>query len=326
MEISVAKYEALTKDLQSIWDKTKSANAKRKEAAIRELFGTVSTDRRNHTHQLLDNQGQVDLIGDGEEYPETSMGEGFQKTFTMIKIGEAVVVTEEIIEDDLYNKIYSQVKNITNVIYSSMYNYMAGFLNNAWSTSFTATFFKKKPTIDSSAPDGQPLISASHSVKSVNGYTASNAMTTPTGGNNPELNFENLEYNYFKGLEFLDSDGGLAPKDFIKLVVWPSQAGLAERLIYSDKVIGGNDNDINTMKNRLKILVIPQLQGKKWFLSTEDVTESLKLFMRVNPTMIAPLSPKGDDKTGNLRWRFRARFQAGLGDPLYIFGSKGDNS
>lgn len=84
MTIKVSDFESLTGHLDSIFNEIKTLSQTQE---IRKVFGTENMDRRTHEHLVLNPQGSIAEVGDGEEYPESDLTEGDSIIYTARKFG-----------------------------------------------------------------------------------------------------------------------------------------------------------------------------------------------------------------------------------------------
>ena len=266
-----------------------------------EIFDTESSDRAFEEEVMLSGFGNAAVKPEGQGIQFDDAQETFTARYTNETIALAFAITEEAIEDNLYDRLASRY---TKALARSMANTKqvkgAGVLNNGFLAAFAGG-------------DGQPLFSNAHPTLSGN---FSNMLTTAA-----DLNETSLEQSLIDIAAMTDERGLLIAARGMKLVIPSALQFTADRLMKSEGRIGTADNDINALKN---MGMIPQgytvnhflTNARRWFIKT-DVPNGLKHFNRspIKTTM------EGDFDTGNVRYKARERYVFGFSDPRGAFGS-----
>jgi len=266
-----------------------------------EIFDTESSDRAFEEEVMLSGFANAAVKPEGQGVQFDDAQETFTARYTNETIALAFAITEEAIEDNLYDRLASRY---TKALARSMANTKqvkaAAVLNNA----FTAAF---------AGGDGVELCSTVHPTMA---GTFSNELTTPS-----DLNETSLEQALIDIAAFTDERGLKIAARGMKMIIPSELQFTADRLMKSEGRTGTADNDINAIKN---MGMIPQgyvvnhylTAAKKWFIKT-DVPNGLKHFVRspIKTTM------EGDFDTGNVRYKARERYVFGFSDPRGIFGS-----
>jgi phage major head subunit gpT-like protein len=230
--------------------------------------------------------------------------EAYTSRYTHETIALAFAITEEAIEDNLYDRLASRY---TRALARSMANTKqvkaAAVLNNAFNSSFTGG-------------DGKELIATDHPL--ANGGTFSNELATAA-----DLNETSLEQSLIDIASFVDERGLKIAIQGKKLIIPKELQFTAERLMKTPLRVGTADNDINAIKN---MGMIPEgyrvnhfLTDTDAFFIMTDAPNGLKHFVR-SPIKTAI---EGDFDTGNVRFKARERYVFGFSDPRGIFGSPG---
>mgnify|MGYP003121268589 CR=1 FL=1 len=267
----------------------------------KEIFDTESSDRAFEEEVMLSGFANAAVKPEGQGVQFDDAQETFTARYTNETIALAFAITEEAIEDNLYDRLASRY---TKALARSMANTKqvkaAAVLNNA----FTAAF---------AGGDGVELCSTVHPTMA---GTFSNELTTPS-----DLNETSLEQALIDIAAFTDERGLKIAARGMKMIIPSELQFTADRLMKSEGRTGTADNDINAIKN---MGMIPQgyvvnhylTAAKKWFIKT-DVPNGLKHFVRspIKTTM------EGDFDTGNVRYKARERYVFGFSDPRGIFGS-----
>jgi hypothetical protein len=266
-----------------------------------EIFDTESSDRAFEEEVMLSGFANAAVKPEGQGIQFDDAQETFTARYTNETIALAFAITEEAIEDNLYDRLASRY---TKALARSMANTKqvkgAGVLNNGFLAAFAGG-------------DGQPLFSNAHPTLSGN---FSNMLTTAA-----DLNETSLEQSLIDIAAMTDERGLLIAARGMKLVIPSALQFTADRLMKSEGRTGTADNDINAIKN---MGMIPQgytvnhflTNARRWFIKT-DVPNGLKHFNRspIKTTM------EGDFDTGNVRYKARERYVFGFSDPRGAFGS-----
>jgi len=268
-----------------------------------EIFDTESSDRAFEEEVMLSGFGNAAVKPEGQGVSFDDAQETFTARYTNETIALAFAITEEAIEDNLYDRLASRY---TKALARSMANTKqikgAAVLNNG----FNATY---------AGGDGVALFSTAHPTLA---GTFSNTLATAA-----DLNETSLEQSLIDIAAFTDERGLKIAARGTKLVVPSNLQFTSDRLLNTQGRVGTADNDINAIKN---MGMIPQgytdnhylTDTDAWFIKT-DVPNGLKHFSRtpIKTTM------EGDFDTGNVRYKARERYVFGFSDPRGVFGSPG---
>ena len=266
-----------------------------------EIFDTETSDRAFEEEVMLSGFANAAVKPEGQGVTFDDAQETFTARYTNETIALAFAITEEAIEDNLYDRLASRY---TKALARSMANTKqvkaAAVLNNAFDSHFAGG-------------DGVELCSAVHPTLA---GTFANELATPA-----ELNETSLEQSLIDIAAFTDERGLKIAAQGVKLVIPSALQFTAERLMKSAGRVGTADNDINAIAS---MGMVPQgyvvnhylTSAKKFFIKT-DVPNGLKHFVR------SPIktSMEGDFDTGNVRYKARERYVFGFSDPRGIFGS-----
>ena len=266
-----------------------------------EIFDTENSDRAFEEEVMLAGFANAAVKPEGQGVSFDSAQETFTARYTNETIALAFAITEEAIEDNLYDRLASRY---TKALARSMANTKqvkgAAVLNNGFSSSYAGG-------------DGKELFATDHPTLA---GTFSNELATAA-----DLNETSLEQALIDIAAMTDERGLKIAARGMKLVIPSALQFTAERLLKSKGRTQTADNDINAINN---MGAIPEgyvvnhylTDTSKWFIKT-DVPNGLKHFTR------APLktSMEGDFDTGNVRYKARERYVFGFSDPRGIFGS-----
>jgi len=269
-----------------------------------EIFDTENSDRAFEEEVMLSGFANASVKPEGSGVSYDNAQETYTSRYTHETIALAFAITEEAIEDNLYDRLASRY---TKALARSMANTKqvkaANVLNNAFSSTVQP------------GGDGEALCSASH--PTIAG-TYSNTLATAA-----DLNETSLEQSLIDIAAFTDERGLKIAARGMKLIIPSELQFTADRLMKSANRVGTADNDINAIRN---MGMIPQgyvvnhylTDGDAFFIKT-DVPNGLKMFVR------SPIktSMEGDFDTGNVRYKARERYSFGFSDARGIFGSPG---
>jgi len=269
-----------------------------------EIFDSESSDRAFEEEVILSGFGSAPVKSEGEGVSFDTAQEGYTSRYTHETIAMAFAITEEAIEDNLYDRLAGRY---TRALARSMANTKqvkaANVLNNAFNSSFTGG-------------DGVELCSAVHPL--TNGGTFANELSTAA-----DLSETSIEQSLIDIAAFVDERGLKVALQGAKLIIPKELQFTAERILKTPQRVGTSDNDINAMAS---MGMIPQgyrvnhyLTDTDAFFIMTDAPNGLKQFVR------APIKTamEGDFDTGNVRFKARERYSFGFSDPRGIFGSPG---
>ena len=269
-----------------------------------EIFETESSDRAFEEEVMIVGFGNASVKGEGNAVSYDNATEGFTARYAHETVALAFSLTEEAVEDNLYDRLGSRY---TKALARSMANTKqikaASVLNNAFSGSYTGG-------------DGVALVSNSHPLGG--GGTASNRPTAYA-----DLNETSLEDALINISTLVDDRNLTIALQGRKLIVPPALQFVADRLLQSPGRVGTSDNDINAIKN---MGMVPEgyvvnnylTDTDAWFLKT-DCPDGFKHFER-SPMQT---SLEGDFDTGNMRYKARERYSFGYSNWRAVFASQG---
>ena len=270
----------------------------------KEIYETESSERSFEEETKLSGFSAAPVKNEGSAIAYDNGQEAWTARYTHETIAMGFSITEEAIEDNLYDSLSSRyTKALARAMAYTKQVKAAYVLNNA---------FTGGPTYG----DGQVLCSTAHPL--ISGGTNSNRPATGA-----DLNETSLENAVIQIAGWTDERGLLIAAKPKKLIVPPALQFVATRLLETELRVATADNDINAIKNNGSIPEGYRINHfltdpNAWFLIT-DVPNGLKHFVRT------PLqnSMDGDFDTGNVRYKARERYSFGVSDPLGIFGSPG---
>jgi len=269
-----------------------------------EIFTSEASDRAFEEEVMLSGFGSAPVKQEGANVTFDQATESFTARYTHETIAMAFAITEEAIEDNLYDRLAARY---TRALARSMANTKqvkaANVLNNAFDGNFTGG-------------DGKELCSLLHPL--ANGGVLENTLNTAA-----DLSETSIEQSLIDIAAFVDERGLKIALQGVKLIIPKELQFTAERILKSPQRVGTADNDINAMAS---MGMIPQgyrvnhyLTDIDAFFIMTDAPNGLKQFVR-SPIKTAI---EGDFDTGNVRFKARERYSFGFSDPRGIFGSPG---
>ena len=267
-----------------------------------EIYDTENSDRAFEEEVMLSGFDKAAVKSEGAAVVYDSAQETYTARYQHETIALAFSITEEAVEDNLYDKISTRyTKALARSMAQTKQLKAAAILDGAFTTS--------------TGGDGVALCANNH--PTIAG-TFANELATAA-----DLSETSLEQCVIDIAKFTDERGLKIAAKGQKLIIHPAQQFTAERIMKSANRVGTADNDINALSS---MGMIPQgyvvnnflADGESFFIKT-DVPNGMKHMVR------APIKTamEGDFETGNVRYKARERYSFGFSDPRGIFGSPG---
>ena len=269
-----------------------------------EIFETETSDRAFEEEVMLSGFGNAQTKSEGAGVAFDDANEVYTSRYTMETISLAFALTEEAMEDNLYDQLG---RRYTRALARSMSHTKqikaAAVLNNAFDSNFTGG-------------DGKELCATDHPLGG--GGTFRNEFTVAA-----DLNETSLENALIDISQFVDERNMIVALRGMKLIVPPALQFVADRLLESTLRTGTSDNDINAIKN---MGMLPEGYTINHFLTDTDAfflkTDAPNGFKYFERTPLST-SMEADFDTGNMRYKARERYAFGFSDPRCVFGSPG---
>ena len=269
-----------------------------------EIFDTETSDRAFEEEVMLSGFGSASVKPEGTGVNFDNSRETFTARYSHETVALAFQITEEAVEDNLYDKISTRyTKALARSMAHTKQVKAANVLNNGFDSSFTGG-------------DGVELFSDAHPTTSGN---QRNELATAA-----DLNETSLEQSIIDIHAFLDDRGLKVAAKPRKMIVPSALQFTAERLLASGNRTATADNDINAVRSMGMMpegyTVNNYLTDTDAFFIKTDVPNGMKHFQR------APVatSMEGDFETGNVKYKARERYSFGFSDWRGMFGSPGD--
>ena len=274
----------------------------RYENEAAEIFEQESSDRAFEEEVMLVGFGQAAVKAEGAGVGFDTAQESFTARYTHETIALAFSLTEEAVEDNLYDTLSARyTKSLARSMAYTKQVKGANILNNAFSTA---------------GGDGVSLVNATHPT-ALGGNWSNRAST------DADLNETSLEQAMIDIAGFIDERGLKVAMKARKMIIPVNTQFVADRLLNSTLRVGTADNDINAIKN---MGMLPGgytvnhylVDTDAWFLKT-DCPNGFKHFVRA----ALATGMEGDFDTGNMRYKARERYSFGWSDPRAVYGSQG---
>lgn len=231
--------------------------------------------------------------------------EGFEINYTHNEFLKGFKVTRAMVDDEQYNQINKLPRNLARAGRARVETDAADILNNG----FTKAGY-----------DGEPLFSAEHPLIRVKtkGSNLIEINSQDVQSDEDVLNEDLINEAILMARKTTD-DAGL--KIVIRpkvLVIPPNLEPQANRIVNSSQRPGTDLNDINTIKNQLRIVVMDYLTNDRcWFLLDSDVHE-LNFFWRKRPEF----KSENDFDTLEAKYRGYMRYSCGYSNWRGIVGAR----
>ena len=277
----------------------------------KEIYETEKSERSFEEETKLAGFSAAPVKNEGSAIAYDNAQEAFTARYTHETIALGFSITEEAIEDNLYDSLSARyTKALARAMAYTKQVKAAAVINNGFNGSYLGgdgvTLFGNN---SSSTRVGHPLVGGGVNYNS------------PATG--VDLNETALENAVIQIAAWTDERGLLIAAKPRKMVIPPALMFVAKRLLDTELRVSTADNDINALK---QMGAIPEgytvnhflTDPNGWYLTT-DVPNGMKHFERM------PLanSMDGDFDTGNVRYKARERYSFGWSDPLGMWGSQG---
>ena len=268
-----------------------------------EIFDEESSDRAFEEEVMLAGFSTAPVKAEGAAITFDDAQETYTARYTHETIALAFSITEEAVEDNLYDRLAARyTRALARSMSQTKQVKAASILNNAFSTSFPVG-------------DGAALCSSAHPAISGN---QRNQLSTAA-----DLNETSLEQMLIDIAGLTDERGLKIAVRGMKLMIPKELQFVAERVLNSNLRPGTADNDVNAMKSMGMLpdgaVVNHFLPDTDAYFIKTDAPNGFKLFQRT-PLRTAM---EGDFDTGNMRYKARERYSFGVSDWRCVFGTAG---
>jgi len=270
------------------------------------IFDTENSDRAFEEEVMLSGFANAGVKPEGSAVNYDAAQETFTARYTHETLALAFSITEEAIEDNLYDRLASRYTKA-----------LARSMSNAKQVKAVTPLIQGLPSTDNfDSGDAVSLFSTNHAT--VSGTKVKNTLTTQA-----DLNETSLEQGLIDIAGMTDERGLRVAARGMKMIIPSANQFAAERLLKSQGRTGTADNDINAV---VSMGMVPQgyrvnnflTDTDSWYIIT-DVPNGMKMFQRA----ALKTAMEGDFDTGNVRYKARERYSFGVSDYRGIFGVEG---
>ena len=269
-----------------------------------EIFEEESSDRAFEEEVMLGGFSTAPVKNEGQSISFDDAQETYTARYTHETIALAFSITEEAVEDNLYDRLASRyTKALARSMAQTKQIKAAAILNNAFATGVSAI------------GDGAALCSGAHPSLSGN---QTNVLAVAA-----DLNETSLEQMLIDVAGMTDERGLKIAVRGMKLIIPKELQFIAERVINSNLRSGTADNDLNATK---AMGMLPDGAVVNHFLTDTDAffikTDAPNGFKNFNRSSIKT-AMEGDFDTGNMRFKARERYSFGVSDWRCVYGTPG---
>jgi hypothetical protein len=269
------------------------------------IYTKETSDRAFEEEVMLSGFAQAQVKPEGSGVVFDNAQETYTARYTHETIALAFAITEEAIEDNLYDRLASRYTKA-----------LARSMAQTKQVKAVNPLIQGLPSTDNfDSGDGVSLFNTAHPTIAGN---VANTLATQA-----DLNETSLEQSLIDIAAMTDERGLKIAAKGMKMIIPSALQFTADRLMKSANRVGTADNDINAIRN---MGMVPQgyvvnnfLTDTDAFYIVTDVPNGMKYFDR------APITTKmeGDFDTGNVRYKARERYSFGVSDFRGIFASEG---
>lgn len=271
------------------------------------LFDSFTSRKNFELDQQFEGFGLAPEKPEGEGIKYDSQQEGFTPKYPNLTYGKGFIVTEEAMEDNLYNLFAPKARALAFSMQQTKENVGANVYNRGFNSAFVME-----------GGDGEPLFSSSHVNGPSDATTFSNQLDVPA-----DLSEASLEELLIQISEATDPRGLRIALQGMKLIVPPKQAFTAERITAS---VLQNDTANNAVNAIRSMGMLPEgfmvnhylTSDKAWFIKTNS-PDGMKYFTRRE----VRFEQDNDFGTSNMRFKATERYSFGWTDPRGAYGSAG---
>jgi hypothetical protein len=265
----------------------------------RDLVEVQKSSKNYEEDTLVTGFGQMPVKPEGSGVSYDSETQGFTKRYTHTVWALGYIVTQEEMEDNLYEAVSKKrIKRLAFSARQTKENIVANVYNRAFNTSYLGG-------------DGKALLVSDH--PSTSG-SWSNVISTAA-----DLSEAALEDVMVQIAQAKNDRGHVINLKATKLIIPSNTMFDAKRILKSDQQSGTANNDLNALKGMLDYGVNHYLTDTDaWFVRT-NCDYGLQLFER----RALAFTQDNDFDTENAKAKCTFRLSTGWSDPRTLFGSAG---
>lgn len=271
------------------------------------IFDEKSSQKAFEVDVQIEGFGLASAKPEGQEIQFDSRRQGFTPKYIHTTFAKGFVITEEMMEDNLYDVGFNDAASLANSMRITEEIVSHNIINRSFNSSFTMP-----------DGDGQSLVSTSHQFGPTNTGTYSNRLSTDAAFSETAL--EDLLIQIDKAD---DARGLPIMLQAVKLIGAPDQRFNFERVLGSVLQNNTANNAVNAMNAMGSVrdgwmTSVYLTSATAWWVKT-DCPDGLCSFNRRALTF-------GEDNsftTGNARFKATQRYSKGWSNPRGIYGSAG---
>lgn len=262
------------------------------------VFKMDNSKKKTETDYRIAGLGTWDVKAEGANVQYEDVRPGDPVPYTHVTYAKGAQVTEEMMEDEQYGILKNMTKELGRTAKITVEENAANVFNDG----FTKAGY-----------DGKAMFAADHPNRGSGGGIQSN-LGTPAA-----LADASLKEAIIAMRKQRNEAGQLVNVNPNQLMVPDDLEFTALTLTQSALKTGTGDNDVNTLRGRLKVVVWGYLtSATAWFLRDSGVAGNT-FFWRVKPMFRS----EGDFDSGNGKFMGRMRFSVGWSDWRGLYGNAG---
>ena len=274
-------------------------------SVVEQIFNVKSSGRSIEQTTQLSDLAAAGQVEEGQQIPLRDIQQGYDKTFTHLKYGLMVSMSQETIDDGNYDMLARHSRKLGRAMAETQEITGAAVLNNGFSDT---------------GPDGQSLFSTAHPLLAPGAGTSSNTLAVAA-----DLSSTSLKNLLTVARQIKDSAGNRMFIKMKKLIVPSDLEFTAHELVESINIVESANTSVNAT-NSIKDLY--GLRPTCWeyltdsdafFLCGEKDDHELRWYWRKQPVVDSDM----DFKTDVALMRILARFSVGYSDWRGIVGTEG---
>jgi hypothetical protein len=270
------------------------------------MFESLNSSKNFEVNVQLEGFNRASSKPEGDDITFDSRRQGFTPKYQHTTFAKGYIVTEEALEDELYNQLSEGARALARVMRITKEIEGAAIYNNGFDANFTMT-----------DGDGVALFNTAHS-NGPSGGTYSNRLTTDA-----DLSEAALEDMLIQIQTVQDARGLQAALQAVRLIVAPANSFEAQRIMGSVLQNDTGNNATNAIKDMNSVrdgfMSNPFLtDADAWFLTT-DAPNGLKYYTR----RAVRFGQDNAFTSGNARFKADERYSFGWDDGRGAFGTPG---
>jgi hypothetical protein len=269
------------------------------------IFNQPPASRRQYEEVVsISGFGVMPTKDEGVSIGYDDMIQGGKKRYTFVVYGLAYRITEEAVDDELYNVFVKASQALSKSARNCVEVYSHVVLNQAFNTAYTGI------------NTGESLCSTSHAL--IRGGTYANRPATDV-----DLSLTALQSAVTSFSKIVDEDNMFALITPRNLVIPPDLRFRAREILGSEKKPYTANNEVNAIRDEsIGVTESPYLTDTSaWFLMAGKGEHDLNVWWRKKLRL-----EQGEDfDTGDMKNKAVQRFVSGFGDWRGIYGSSGSS-